>query len=84
MSDTIIEKAFSAQEARKSAEGSSWLINHMIKEIRNAATQNRTKIAWYLEDCDPKAEATAKQRLIELGYTVQNDDEDNNTIHISW
>ena len=84
MSETLVEKIISADEARKLAKESNWLINHIMKEIRYQAGQNHNRVRWCIEDCEPSALESAKNQLKASGYKIKTDDEDENTIYIIW
>ena len=78
------DKEIDAKQARQLAEGNSWLLNHMYKEIRFAAAQNRDNIMWCIQDTDKKALSHAINELQAKGFTIENYEDDESSIIIKW
>lgn len=77
------EKTIDATQAKQLAENNDWLINHLFKEIRYAAGQNRDSIIWCTEDLNSNALKNAIKTLEQKGFTVQELG-DGESIVIKW
>ena len=84
MPDYVVEKTISAKEARNMAEQNTWLLNHMYKEIRYAAGQNKAQIRWDINEVDAQALQNAIDELIKQGFQILRNDEDEHEIIIKW
>lgn len=63
-------RSLTAEGARKLAEGSEWLIEHILDDISDAALKNGSRVRFDVKDTLDSVKNGVVDELKGLGYTV--------------
>lgn len=63
-------KSIKAKEARALADGSSYMIDHIYKQIKETAKMNKTVLRWNLDDVSEEALKTVIAELRAAGFVT--------------
>ena len=78
------ETLFSANNAREIVANSNWIVNHILKEVQEAARHQEYYLTWDVSRVSNVELAKVKKILTELGYITRVEEDEPGTLRIEW